>query len=218
VAVALGALGLSIRAIGAASDVQSGGEAGDLEAGPERDMLYQPAVPRGPAAMDLARSLNPDADVNVEPVRLPVSRVWLLASLLAAGAAVAGVWMLAGRDEVRTWEPRRLWTMVTPNSENPGLRRVVHVATGGVIVVTPLLLALATRVSRRPKGSVTVLGLLLVVAVAAQVWLGVLLMLDTPRGSLMRFNAANESAPPSTSPSTAPATAPATQGVASSNG
>jgi len=216
VAVALGALGLSIRAIGMASDVESGGGLDDLEPGPERDMLYQPAVPRGPAAMDVARSLNPDADVNVRPARLPVSRVWLLASLLAAGAAVAGVWMLAGRDEVRTWEPRRLWTMVTPNNENPGLRRVVHVATGGVIVVTPLLLALATRVSRRPKGSVTVLGLLLVAAVAVQVWLGVLLMLDTPRGSLMRFNAANESAPPSTSPSTAPATAPATQGVATS--
>ena len=227
-AVAFGALGLSMRQIATADE-----PARDLESDAdtdraEREMLYAPPVPRGPAAMDVVRSLNPDADVTARPRRLPVARTWLLAALLAAGASASGFWFLAGFDETRTWEPRRLWAMVTPSEENPGLRRIVHVATGGVIIVTPLLLALVTRVSRRPKVSVTILGLLLVSAVAVQVWLGTLLMLDTPRGSVLGFNAGGGGGSvgtpggvtgtspgtsgtlPSTAPSTSPATSPST--------
>ena len=220
-AVAFGALGLSMRAIATADDPPPDLHADAAIDRAEREMLYEPPVPRGPAAMDVARSLNPDADVTSRRRRLPVSRTWLLAALLAAGASASGIWFLAGPDETRTWEPKKLWAMVMPTDENPGLRRVVHVATGGVIVATPLLLALVTRVSRRPKISVTVLGLLLVSAVAVQVWLGTLLMLDTPRGPLVRFNRAGEAtAPatvPSTAPSTAPTTAPAIEGVVSRN-
>jgi uncharacterized membrane protein len=219
-AVAFGALGLSMRAVAVADGAEPGAGRDldrDLDS-TERDMLYEPPVPRGPAAMDVARSLNPDADVTARPVRLPVSRVWLLAALVALGASASGIWFLVGPDETRTWEPKRLWAMVTPSAENPGLRRIAHVAAGGTIVVVPLLLALVTRVSRRPKVSLTLLGLLLVAAVAVQVWLGVLLMLDTPRGSILRFNASGESPAPTTVPSTAPATDPATaaatQGVA----
>jgi uncharacterized membrane protein len=228
VAVAFAALGLSMRAVATADDAGYDADR-DLDADlgrSERDMLYEPPVPRGPAAMDVARSLNPEADVGTRRARLPVSRTWLLAALFAAGASASGIWFLAGPDETRTWEPKRLWSLITPNDQNPGLRRIAHVAAGGVIIVTPLLLALVTRVSRRPKVSLTLLALLLVSAVAVQVWLGTLLMLDTPRGSVLRFNASGEapepatapftapSASPATEPATAPATAPATDGVA----
>ena len=205
VAVALGALGLSMRSVAVADDIERGEIDQDLDRS-ERDMLYEPPVPRGPAAMDVVRSLNPETGVTSRPQRLPVSRVWVLAALIAAGASASGLWFLVGLDETRTWEPKRLWAMVAPSGENPGIRRVAHVAAGGAIIVTPLLLALVTRVLRRPKVSLTLLGLLLVVAVSAQVWLGVLLMLDTPRGSILRFNAAGESPPPATVPSTAPTT------------
>lgn len=207
VAAAFGALGLSMRSIATADEPARGRDAHDDAA--ERDMLYGPPVPRGAAAMDVARSLNPDVDVSARRVRLPVSRVWLLASLFALGASASGIWFLAGGDETRTWEPKRLWSMVVPTADSPGLRRIAHIATGGVIIAVPLLLAGVTRVSRRPKVSVTLLGLLLVAAVAVQVWLGTLLMLDTPRGPLYQFNK------PGGNESPAPSSAPATQGIAS---
>jgi uncharacterized membrane protein len=202
VAVAFGALGLSMRAVAVAGE-EPRREHNDLDDVAERDMLYTPPVPRGPATMDVARSLNPDAGVDTRPPRLPVSRLWLLTSLVAAGASAAGIWFLVGTDESRTWDPQRLWSMVTPSQ-----RRLVHVIAGGAIIVVPLLLALVTRVARRPKVTLTLLGLLLVLAVALQVWLGVLLMLDTPDGSLYRFND-----PTTGTTSPAPATAPATQGI-----
>jgi uncharacterized membrane protein len=220
VAVALGALGLSFRAVNVNRDAD---DVADAERGldqGERDMLYAPPVPRGPAAMDVVRSLNPDTDVTARPPRLPVSRLWLLAALVAVGASATGVWFLAGTDEARPWEPRRLWSMVKPTDDNKLPRRFLHVATGGVIIVTPLLLALVTRVSRRPRVSLTLLALLLLAAIALQAWLGVLLMLDTPRGPVTRFNTAGESPPPARAPETAPTTRPVstTQGIATVDG
>jgi hypothetical protein len=209
VAVALGALGLSARAVATADDARRVREDPDDIDDVHRDMLYQPPVPRGPAAMDVVRSINPETDMAAGPApRLPVSRLWLLAALVAASASATGLWFLAGPDEAGTWEPKRLWSMIMPSAENPGQRRLAHVIAGGTIVVVPLLLALVTRVSRRPKVLLTLLGLVLLLAVAAQVWLGVLLMLDTPGGAIYRFN---EGAVPGT----APATAPATQAVVS---
>jgi uncharacterized membrane protein len=209
VAVAFGALGLSMRAVAVAGEGPRE-RRDDLDDVAERDLLYAPPVPRGPAAMDVARSLNPDAGVDTRPPRLPVSRLWLLTTVIGLAAMAAGWWLLGGTDEVRTWEPKRLWSMVAPTRDHPVTRRFVHVVTGGVIIVVPLLLALVTRVSRRPKVTLTLLGLLLVLAVALQVWLGVLLMLDTPNGSIYRFND-----PTSATTSPAPATSPTTQGIAS---
>ena len=215
VAVAFGALGLSTRSIALAEDELERGAADQDEddfGASDRDMLYQPAVPRGPAAMDVARSLNPESDLTARPARLPVARVWLLVSLLAAGAAAAGFWFLGGLDEQRMWEPKKLWAEVTPSQ-----RRFAHVIAGVTIVAVPLLLAIVTRVSRRPKVSVTLLALVLLAAVAAQVWLGVLLMLDTPAGPINRFNSADGTGGPASAPAEPPATAPATQGIATSD-
>jgi uncharacterized membrane protein len=139
--------------------------------------------------------------------------VWLLASLIGLGAAVAGAWLLAGPDEQRMWEPKKLWAEITPSQ-----RRLAHVVTGVTIVAVPLLLAIVTRVSRRPKVSVTLLALVLLAAVAAQVWLGTLLMLDTEGGSITRFNPADGGGNPASAPAAPPATAPATQGIATSAG
>jgi hypothetical protein len=138
---------------------------------------------------------------------MPVSRFWVLAFLLGIGALVAGAWFLGGTDEQHIWDPKRLWEMVRPSQ-----RRLFHVITGAVIVFVPLLLSAITRVSRRPKVLVSLLAIVLLAAVAAQVWLGVLLMFDTPGGAVTHFNRPGET--PATAPSIIPSTAPATQGVA----
>ena len=85
-------------------------------------------------------------------------------------------------------------------------RRFWHVISGGTIVIIPLLLAAITRVSRRPKALLTLLSLVLLAAVALQVWLGVLLMFDTPTGALTHFNRSGDAS--TTAPTTAPATVP----------
>jgi hypothetical protein len=206
VAFGLGAMGLSARAIATqgpqdyrSQDLDEFG----LDPQVGRDAL-DPPLKRGTAALDVARSLNPDAGVEAKiGTRLPVSRTWLLAFLIGGGAALAGWWFLGGGDELHTWQPRRLWEMVVPNP-----RRLFHVVTGTVIVFVPLLLALVTRVSRRPKVLLTILSLVLLAAVALQVWLGVLLMFDTEHGPVTRFNRAGEA------PVTQPTTLPATQAVA----
>jgi hypothetical protein len=214
VAVALGALGLSFRAVNVAGDAAALADAERELDAPERDMLYQPPVPRGPAAMDVVRSLNPDTDVTGAPRRLPVSRLWLLASLLAIGAASAGAWFLV-KEEAGTWDPKQLWAMVKPAGGNTMSRQFLHVATGAVIILTPLLLALVTRVSRRPRVSLTLLALLLLAAVVVQVWLGTLLWLDTSQGPVTRFNTSSEGSPPASAPTTRPVST--TQGIAAAD-
>jgi hypothetical protein len=173
---------------------------GPMVVTPPPEMLSSPTALRGPASeLDVARSLNPDTDLTFRRPRMPVSRVWLLAALLGMGASATGLWFLAGPDEAGTWEAKRLWAMIA-DPGNP--RRLWHVITGGTVFALPLLLAIVMRVSRKPKFMLGVLGLLFVMAVALQVWLGVLLMLDTPQGSILRFNGTGG---PSTSPTTEPA-------------
>ena len=67
-------------------------------------------------------------------------------------------------------------------------RRLAHVAAGSSIVVLTLLLAFFGRVAPRARFLFLFLGLLLLAAVAAQVWLGTLLMWDTNSGHINAFN------------------------------
>ena len=205
VALAFGALGLSMRSIAIADEPWDRPEPERLTHGPmvvtpPPDMLSAPTALRGPADdLDVVRSLNPDADLDAGRPRLPVSRLWLFAALVGIGASATGLWFLVGLDESRTWEPNRLWAMISGSQ-----RRLWHVIAGGTIIALPLILAIVMRVSRKPKFMLTVLGLLIVLAVALQAWLGTLLMLDTPGGSVMRFNGTGADTS-TTSPATAPA-------------
>jgi len=203
VAFALAALGMSMRSIATHEAVDD--RTRDLDEFGldrlDRDPLIEAPAKRGPGDLDVARSLNPEAGVGPATGmrRLPMSRTWLLAFAIGAGAALAGVWMLAGNDEIRTWQPRNLWDMVAHSQ-----RRLFHVLSGTTIVVVTLLLALVTRLSRRPKALLSLLSLVLLAAVALQVWLGVLLMFDTPGGPVSRFNRSGENTAPATSPATSP--------------
>ena len=69
-----------------------------------------------------------------------------------------------------------------------------HLILGLAIVVLPLILALVTRWTPRNRIIVGALAILLGVAIAGQLWLGVLLMYDTPDGPLTHFNRAESPA------------------------
>lgn len=127
---------------------------------------------------DLAmlRSFAPNVEVTGVAERVPVARFWLMTCLVSIAAALAGWWVLGKEHE--TYRPQDLWSLVTSEGH---VRRIAHVAGAGAIVVLPLFLALLGRVARRSRALIALFSLLLVAAVAGQVWMGVLLMYDQPR-------------------------------------
>ena len=127
---------------------------------------------------DLAmlRSFAPNVEVTGEIEHVPVARFWLLTFLVAAGASLAGWWVLGKEHE--TYRPQDLWTLVMSDGH---IRRLAHVVGAGAVIVLPLFLAILGRVARRSRAMIAFFSLLLAVAVGAQVWLGVLLMYDQPR-------------------------------------
>jgi hypothetical protein len=122
----------------------------------------------------------------VDRSRVPSARFWLLTSLLAIGAAGFGWWVLLRSESVQNvWDFAGLWNQHIKISD----RRMLHVITAGAIVLLPLLLSLFARFAPRKRGLIFAFALLLIAAVALQVWLGILLMWDTPEGGFRGFNA-----------------------------
>jgi hypothetical protein len=152
--------------------------------------------PQRGGAEDLAvlRSFAPRVEVTGEVEHIPVARYWLLTFLVSAAASLAGWWVLG--DEHETYRPQDLWNLVMTDGY---VRRMAHVIAAGALVVLPLFLAVLARVARRSRGTAGVFSLLLVLAMGAQVWLGVLLLFDQPRvaasnvGSCRDLSPTNES-------------------------
>ncbi len=118
------------------------------------------------------------------PVLQPifVARFWVVALIFAILAALAGLWLSGDWDLDALVKPFRSQQM------NAGNDRVFwHVLFGFSIVLWTFILAIATRVSRRAKGVSIFFIVVLLVAVAIQVWLGILMLYDTPHGPLTGF-------------------------------
>jgi uncharacterized membrane protein len=112
----------------------------------------------------------------------PAARFWLLAALAGLLTAAVGYWMLVIGFGMR-W-PMELWKAAI--LEYP--RRRAHLFAGGAIIILPIVLSLLTRVAPRQKWLLMPVALLLVLAIAFQVWVGILLMFDTSEGPLSGFN------------------------------
>lgn len=206
IAFALAAIGLSIRNAAGPAKVESEDEARLLN-----DTVTEPGH-RPARTEDLAmlRSFKPDAAVYLPTVKLPAAKVFLVSALIAIGASLLGTWFLAnGTDAFERaqqdhrsfitvmWEtiktqetPARISTSASAKSDvNPlGLnRRLAHVIAGSAIIVLPLILAMLARWAPRQKIVLGLFVVLLLLAIAAQIWLGTLMTLDTPAGSIFRF-------------------------------
>lgn len=189
-AVALGALGLSSRTLSEA-------RAADQNAEAERELAAlapaggaTPVPRRGVDDLTVARTLNAEAEV-VAP-RAPTSRFWLLASVLFLLALVLGTWLLESQElsrssfsEAKSHLVSDVWKM----ARSPGLqnRRGDHIVIGAALVVLPLILAGAVRVAARHRFVVSVLCALAVLLLAAEVWLGVLLIYKGSTGPVYKF-------------------------------
>lgn len=190
VSLALVALALAIR--GTHANVPVSGQGVDdiaaaLSSDP-RDEAYLSPEARS------ARSRFPGIRTDVPPARF-----WMLAFLLAVLTAAGGWYLLARGSSGAFFDYRYLWAVITdpaqlPEREQntvfgvPMTRRLAHVICGSAIVVFSLLLAMCGRWAPRNRGLLFVFAILLLGAVAAQVWLGSLLLFDTNSGLITKFN------------------------------
>lgn len=173
VAIALAALGLSIR---------------QITQGPPATQVDHIAAALGPPQTLIGANgteILPTAPAPdpADPIgqHTPACRFWLLGALTAILTAAAGWWELAGNSH--TWSFAELWRDVISNS----VRLIAHSIVGGSIILLPLILAAAARWLPRQKWVLIVLAALLLIAVAAQIWLGILLLFDSPEGSLWKL-------------------------------
>lgn len=127
---------------------------------------------------------------------VPPARFFMLACVVALITSTFGWWHLA--RETETINPLALWEQVVAPMQNVDAdnkpvtptRRLAHSVAGVAIIVLPLLLAALTRILPRSRLMLIALSLLLVVVLAAQVWLGTLLLLDTNIGPVTGFQPA----------------------------
>jgi len=87
-----------------------------------------------------------------------------------------------------------LWEQIKPSDGAKVNRALGHVVMGSTIVVLPLILAALARFAPRWRVFFTFFTLILILAVSAQIWLGVLLLLDTSQGPINKFNPAEAAA------------------------
>jgi hypothetical protein len=181
VAFAMAAIGLSLRAANvarAALVVEPADELSDLA-------TAYGATPVRPGRPGL---LEPGATARVDVMhsRVPSARFWLLTALFALLTAALGWWLIIGHGDVHN---ALNFAGVWKDQLRPYPRRMFHAIAGVSIVVLSLLLAIIAGTAPRARGLIFLVSLLLIAAVAAQVWLGILMLWDTHEGPVQRFNA-----------------------------
>lgn len=201
-AVAFGALGLSIRKLTTSRAAAYESEA-DVIAEREVAMsggvavIHHDAPPRraGSDDMTVLRSFNPDVALDEQSARTPAARWWLLAALAFVSVAVGGYWIMSGAH----FADSKGWNDFTGTLEGETKyqinRHLAHLVLGGAMALLALLMAVLARWGSRNGVMLTLTSALLVLVIAAQIWIGVLLTFDSGHeGPLTKFNPPDESA------------------------
>jgi uncharacterized membrane protein len=179
VALAMAAIGLSLRAanVARAVVVEPVDELSDLA-------VSYGATPVRPGRPDALVGGTARVDV-VGHSRVPSARFWLLAALFALLTASLGWWLVVDQEGVNNaFNLAGMWK----DQIQPYPRRMFHAIAGVSILLLSLLLAIIASTAPRARGLIFLISLLLIVAVAAQVWLGILMLWDTHEGRVQEFN------------------------------
>ena len=107
-------------------------------------------------------AIDPDLDATRCPLRVPAARFWLLVFLLGLLTAVVGVMLLG---------PGSMSELTKEIKDYP--RYMAHTVAGVSIVGLTLILALVTRFGPYNRVLIGGFSLLLALALAMQLWLGV---------------------------------------------
>lgn len=191
IALSLISLGLSIRvAVNAAARDRA--ENAQRELSGEDDALSADEA-SGDSGVIPAGLTEP---ITLPPAPVPASRFWLLAALLALVTMGLGWYTLAHDFELfssgQTFGQisQTLWDTVRSRDVNEGrflTRRMGHVIAGGAIFVLPLVLAILARVAPRKKILLAIFALLVILSIAAQAWLGLLLLTGGAEGPITKM-------------------------------
>lgn len=201
-ALAAAALGLSIRrAVTTDTVLVQRIPRTDVSAVAEREGHIKP--------ISLLQALNdPGDEIPVGP-RVPASRFWVLAAVMAIAAIVSGLWF---GNFLVSWPyviNREHFQRAIHNIRDSKMAREgLHIVFGASILVLCLILALLTRFAPRSRVVLSAFSFLLVAVMAVQIWLGVLLLFDGGRGPLAGFKPTSDSG--ESTPTTMPAVSPVT--------
>jgi uncharacterized membrane protein len=124
--------------------------------------------------------------------KVPAARFWVLAFLVALLTATGGWYLLTSGSDLSPTAFKDGWQLVRDPAQNNGsalTRRLGHIICGSAIIVLPLMLAVFARWLPRSKALLSLCTLLLLCAIAGQVWLGVLLIFDGNAGPVTGYSA-----------------------------
>jgi uncharacterized membrane protein len=122
----------------------------------------------------------------------PAALFWSVAVLAGLGTLAAGWYVFAHDLSTPLWNVRAAFqsSIWAPYRKDPanGSRMLIHLLLGGGIIALCALLIPAARWRAKSSMLIGILGLVIVAAVAAQIWIGVLMMYDTDSGPFTHFN------------------------------
>ena len=111
-----------------------------------------------------------NAHLHDHPEITCVSGYWLLAALVAVLTLASGLWL------INTWSTAGIKALFTGEQ-----RGMYHSVLGSAILGLTLLLGLTTAIAKKSKFIVSFFSLLLVLALSAQFYVGIVLMFDGPK-------------------------------------
>jgi uncharacterized membrane protein len=126
---------------------------------------------------------------KVDPPALSTpGRFWLLVAALTLATIILGFYVGDFLIWPKIIDTRHLQHAFT-NLQTPGRRRMgLHIIFGTLILVISLLLAIQARWKPAQRMMVGIFSSTLALVIAAQIWMGILLLYDSDRGSVAHFN------------------------------
>lgn len=199
-AVAAGAIGLSYRRC-------------TVEAQPLPTPQPPAADPSQNSSLALAKSVYSLEELVAarEVAGPPPSRFWMLAALLALFTIATGFYIgdFFGGSQFFDVDHLKhaMANLHDPNKQRMGL----HIILGGWTLILSLILAITAKMRPINRTFLGIFSILLILVVAAQFWMGILLLYDDDRGPLTKFNSAPVSVETPPTPIFSATTNPTTQ-------
>jgi uncharacterized membrane protein len=136
------------------------------------------------------------------------ANLWLLVALLTLLAVFSGLYFgdFLVWPKIIDWE--MIQTQIRSIREHDARRMGLHIVFGASILVLVLVLAAVGRWAPRSRGFFSLLSLVLILLMAAQTWVGILMLFDGGDGPITHAKSESATNSPMNMPTTIPSTQP----------